>query len=196
VGEVFTITDVILELLKPLRRGVTELQAGAQVDREIAAISENGSAEKRYKPTPAEQRLFNALRSVDVALDKLFVEEPEADFWRIFAQATRRRDRNAAAALLSGVIYDAVICSLRVKEKPRQLRSAHGERIVLNSRMICAARAHSLVSRLSKNPPTGTAEGPYRSITSLLYSVISGCEQDMKRDCDKWLRFVRHKSLK
>jgi hypothetical protein len=53
----------------------------------------------------------------------------------------------------------------------------------------CAFFAYGMMSALSKNKPTGTADGRLRTISSLLYQAITGQpEVDLKRACDLTLR--------
>jgi hypothetical protein len=48
----------------------------------------------------------------------------------------------------------------------------------------CGRCAFELVRNLSQRTPTGTTEGPFRTIASLLFQAISGKRQDLKRACD------------
>lgn len=53
----------------------------------------------------------------------------------------------------------------------------------------CAWWAYELLSGLSKRIVSGTQEGPFQVITSLLYEAISGeKDSDIKRACDSVLR--------
>jgi hypothetical protein len=52
----------------------------------------------------------------------------------------------------------------------------------------CAGCARGLMQLLSKKPPTGTKDGPFRAICGLLYRAVSGKRADLKRACDKVLR--------
>ena len=59
----------------------------------------------------------------------------------------------------------------------------------------CALFAYGLVRDRSKRPPTGTAEGPFRRISELLYQAVLGKkEADLKRACDKVLRWEHYLS--
>jgi hypothetical protein len=53
----------------------------------------------------------------------------------------------------------------------------------------CAWCALGLMRRCSQQTPTGTAEGPFRTISSLLYQATSGKRLDLKKACDGVLRF-------
>jgi hypothetical protein len=48
----------------------------------------------------------------------------------------------------------------------------------------CARSALLLMRKFSHQTPTGTAEGPFRTISSLLYQATSGKRLDLKRACD------------
>jgi hypothetical protein len=55
----------------------------------------------------------------------------------------------------------------------------------------CAGSAFNYMKILTRQPITGTAEGPYRVFTSLLYEGVTGkAELDLKRACDRQLRSV------
>ena len=53
---------------------------------------------------------------------------------------------------------------------------------------VIAAQAYELMHEASKHPISGTAEGPYRTIASLMYKAISGKQIDSKRWCDAEIR--------
>jgi hypothetical protein len=55
----------------------------------------------------------------------------------------------------------------------------------------CARHAFALMREFSKQAPTGTADGPFRTITSLLYQAVSEKRQDMKKACDLVLQADR-----
>jgi hypothetical protein len=56
----------------------------------------------------------------------------------------------------------------------------------------CAGFAQGLVRELSTKPITGTMDGPFRAIASLLYEAASGRGHvDLKRACDSQLREIR-----
>ena len=58
-----------------------------------------------------------------------------------------------------------------------------------HAKHISAYFARGLLSELSKNEITGTEDGPFRTITSLLYEAASGRrDADLKRACDDVLR--------
>jgi hypothetical protein len=60
----------------------------------------------------------------------------------------------------------------------------------------CAGFAQSLVRGLSGRPITGTQDGPFRAIASLLYEAASGQRNvDLKRACDSQLREIRGSKL-
>jgi hypothetical protein len=54
---------------------------------------------------------------------------------------------------------------------------------------LCANVAYGLILEFSKRPPTGTSDGPFRTITALLYKAITGKDGDLKRACDAQLRW-------
>jgi len=54
-----------------------------------------------------------------------------------------------------------------------------------HSKERCAKSAHELMRWFSQQTPTGTAERPFRTITSLLYQAVSGKRQDLKKACDE-----------
>jgi hypothetical protein len=57
----------------------------------------------------------------------------------------------------------------------------------------CAAFACGMISAFSKKKPTGTVDGPLRTISSLLYDAVTGKpEVDMKRACDLTLKVFKH----
>jgi hypothetical protein len=57
---------------------------------------------------------------------------------------------------------------------------------------LCAFSAYSLILIHSKRPATGTVDGPFRVISSLLFEAASGNrDADLKRACDTVLR--RHR---
>jgi hypothetical protein len=56
----------------------------------------------------------------------------------------------------------------------------------------CATLAHRLVETFSERPVTGSAEGPYHRIASLLFELLTGrAEVHLKRHCD----FVRKREV-
>jgi hypothetical protein len=60
----------------------------------------------------------------------------------------------------------------------------------------CAGFAQALVRGLSAKPVTGTMDGPFRAIASLLYEAVSGRRHvDLKRACDSQLREIRGSNI-
>jgi hypothetical protein len=60
----------------------------------------------------------------------------------------------------------------------------------------CAAFAKGLVCALFRRPITGTMDGPFRAIASLLYEAVSGRRHaDLKRACDSQLREIRDSTI-
>lgn len=59
----------------------------------------------------------------------------------------------------------------------------------------CARSALGLMRKFSQQAPTGTSEGPFRTISSLLYQAVSGERLDLKRACDAVLRDARQSSF-
>jgi hypothetical protein len=56
----------------------------------------------------------------------------------------------------------------------------------------CAQSAYAIIERFSDRPPTGTVDGPLRTVASLLYEVATGkAEVDLKRACDATLKRMR-----
>ncbi len=60
----------------------------------------------------------------------------------------------------------------------------------------CARFARDVMLDLSDRAITGTKDGAFRTITSLLYEAISGqSDADLKRACDSELRYIRGREL-
>lgn len=56
----------------------------------------------------------------------------------------------------------------------------------------CAKSAHGLMQATSDKKITGTEDGAFRAITSLLYEAVSGKKgAELKRACDSVLREIR-----
>jgi hypothetical protein len=55
----------------------------------------------------------------------------------------------------------------------------------------CAQAAVGLIFNVSRKKPTGTVEGPMRTVASILYKVVTGKRgMDLKRACDDVLRGI------
>jgi hypothetical protein len=76
-------------------------------------------------------------------------------------------------------------------ERRKQLRKFIPKKYDL-MKMWCAISAYEIIERLSDRPPTGTVEGPLRTVASLLYEAATGKpEVDLKRACDAKLKQMR-----
>jgi hypothetical protein len=113
---------------------------------------------------------------------------------------------NAAAALQAAILElqklfePAVMPSVQTHELNESLRRLRQTLAVLkhcrgphprmdSRKWLCANVAYGLFREFSKRTPTGTIDGPFRTITALLYKAITGKDGDLKRACDAQLRW-------
>jgi hypothetical protein len=62
-----------------------------------------------------------------------------------------------------------------------------------HAKHLSARLAYALISKASKAKATGTQDGPFRTISALLYEDVSGHrDTDLKRACDDLLQLEKH----
>jgi hypothetical protein len=179
------IAEEIVDHLRPWKDGKGYDEITLAVDRELRILlvlarhEAIGSSDRKQNRSHA-QKLDRALLSVETLLglaplplrDFLLHPLPNMDF--LAAEFIRLREV-CARAVDPGFGYHPNYDRLK---------------------RFCARFAHGVMLDLSDRAITGTKDGAFRTIASLLYEAISGqSDADLKRACDSELRDIRGREL-
>jgi hypothetical protein len=196
------IVEEIMDNLRPLTRRESEVQAGIQ--RALDAL---------HELNPLEESLF----------DRSTIKQSAKDFEAAIAEVENslRRVHPTVAWRLFGTQPDLLFD--QIYERPvEEITQAHIDRMVhfhdelTRLRIKCEELVHSpsgfhpnkdiakgmprgvpfsLCATSRRTPPNGTAEAPFRAISSLIYQALSeNCEADLKRACDEVIRWERFRA--
>jgi hypothetical protein len=194
------IVEEIMDNLRPWTRPESEVQAGIQ--RAIEGLHELNPLEKNLFDQSAIKQsakdfgaaiaeVENSLRRIHPTVAwRLFGTPPDLLFDQIYERSVEDITRDHIDRI---VHFHDELRRLRIEceELVRSPGGFHPNKDVAKGN--AAWCALQLMRDFSKNTPSGTAEGPFRAISSLIYEAMSGNrEADLKRACDevrRWERF-------
>jgi hypothetical protein len=201
------IIEEIVDNLRPWKRGRTGAAVTAEVKHEaellvkIAPLQEKLFDRSRYRehakglndallkvenlvascPSPLALLLFNPLPPIIEREDGTLTQEV------LSLEEFERRYRARLDWFVTEVRRVSKVCS---RAMGPGIGATHPN--YDHYKHLCAQFAFGLMRGLSKNEATGTKDGAFRTVTSLLYQAISGeRDADLKRACDKVLRWVK-----
>jgi hypothetical protein len=196
------IVEEIVTNLRPFKRG--ETFAAEQTGRCIEILGQIAKGgEKRLLPSEAKKRRSKyrrALKALIAASEQL----PPGAFetYMFFAQTPERHQRDEAAQPVPPHVESSEAGAellrqlktlARVVAKDldpvgydgrKKLKSLDGILPVVSLKTAVAGWARLLIIVASRQPITGTADGPYLTISSLLFEAIRGERIDFKRWCE------------
>jgi hypothetical protein len=179
----------ILEELHPLT--CPEEEAKDTVKKSIEMLIEVAAVSKRI----SDRTIIRAsAKKLGAALDAVFAawhEMPAIVFWKTFVDEgglSGKSDEEfyRGATENAGALLDQLTRMRDACQHAEEKVGVHPN--VDHEKSSCAAVAMLLMRRLSAHKPTGTAEGRFRSISSLLYEALTGQQEvDLKRACQDCL---------
>jgi hypothetical protein len=202
------IVEEIVDNLRPFK--IDEKFAADRTRRCISILEQLSKADgKKLRPSDAKKKRLKYRRDL-AALIAASEQLPAGalDMYMFFAQTPERRQRydadcavkcaagrpftnpliearEAGAEVLRQLKGIASVVAKDVEQADgKKLKSQDGILPDLSFKTPVAGYARLLILETSKRAITGTAEGPYRRISSLLYKAIRGDEIDFKRWCD------------
>jgi hypothetical protein len=192
------IVEEIMDNLRPWTRPKSEVQAGIQ--RAIAALHELNPLERDLFDRSAIKKSAKEFGAAIAELERSLRCVHPTVAWRLFGTPPdllfdqineRSVEENTQAHIDRIVHFLDELKRLRI-ECEELVRSPGGfhpnKDIAKGNAAWCALQ---LMRDFSKSSPSGTAEGPFRAITSLIYQALSGnCEADLKRACDEVIRWI------
>ena len=196
------IVEEIMDNLRPLTRRESEVQAGIQ--RALDALHElNPLEESLFDRSTIKQsakdfeaaiaEVENSLRRVHPTVAwRLFGTQPDL----LFDQIYERPVEEITQAHIDRMVHfhdELTRLHIECEELVRSPGGFHPNKdIAKGNAAWCALQ---LMRDFSKNTPNGTAEAPFRAISSLIYQALSGNrEADLKRACDEVIRWERFRA--
>jgi len=196
------IVEEIMDNLRPWTRPEAEVHAGIQ--RALEALHELNPLEtnlfdrsaikqsaKDFAAAIAE--VENSLRRLHPTVAwRLFGSSPDLLFDQIYERSVEEITRDHIDRIVH--FHDELrrLC-IECEELVRSPVGFHPNKDV--AKRNAAWCALQLMRDFSKSTPNGTAEAPFRTISSLIYQALSGNrEADLKRACDEVIRWDRFRA--
>jgi hypothetical protein len=200
------IVDVIVENLRPWKKHNSRDTITTAVNHQIDWLLKWVPLQKKlFDPRPGREhaeKLGKALSRVEM----LLLSSPEPLSWFLFDQRPRSMPLNDDGSPSVQPMPHKSIEEIEREHKAlvgafvmelRRLRKVCAGNYGLHpnydhAKNLSAECAHALMRELSDQKITGTEDGAFRTISGLLYEVISGQQDvDLKRACDALLAFMK-----
>lgn len=192
------IVEEILNHLRPFRGKKGTAAVAAELN---CALDRHISHARQQSKIPSRTQIQKHAKQLELALmkvEKLLRLAPGPVIWSLYYPAAPTRTEPQRAEDIERAIWKrAGDFSAELKQMRRECARVCDSAFTRHpnfddTKHACAWGAYGLMAGLSRKKISGTQDGAYRAITSLLYEAISGQQgSDLKRACDDVLRDIR-----
>jgi hypothetical protein len=176
------IVEEIMDNLRPWTRRESEVKVDIQQTIESLRRANSPEFEDRFNRSAIKksaQEFGAAIAKVEKALQRIHPMVAARVFVEMEGQPPHPTYKETLSAFQKKLGWMRWSCESTI----RHPNGSHPN--VDHAKKRCAKSAHELMRWFSRQTPTGTAERPFRTITSLLYQAVSGKRQDLKKACDE-----------